>query len=207
MPTAAEETVDGPPDPASLSLNQGKRRQRIIDSTNRLLAERPYELIQMRDVAAESSVALGTVYRYFISKEHLFGEVLVSWSDIRLSRSDNGAEASPDAHGQITAVIQQMFRAFERYPNYIAVVLVLEATTDVNARASYSRFTDKFRATLADALVAVEPDDIKAVVDLVSAALAFVLRRWMLGFITMDEAFEIQQRSVDLIFGQPRMLN
>ena len=74
-----------PPPPESLIPNQRARRQRIVVSALSLLEQQPYEKIQMRDVAAEANVALGTVYRYFVSKEHLFAAVLVEWSD-KLSR-------------------------------------------------------------------------------------------------------------------------
>jgi len=36
--------------------------------------------IQVKDVATSAQVALGTLYHYFSSKEHLFAEVLVRWA-------------------------------------------------------------------------------------------------------------------------------
>src|SRR5665213_1950755 len=63
-----------------LSTNQAARRQRIVDAAMAMLVEREYERIQVKDVSEAASVALGTLYRYFSSKEHLFGEVLVQWA-------------------------------------------------------------------------------------------------------------------------------
>ena len=45
-----------------------------------LLRTHEHTQIQMKDVAAEADVALGTVYRYFQSKDHLFAEVLAHWA-------------------------------------------------------------------------------------------------------------------------------
>src|ERR1019366_186011 len=68
------------PTGASLSAKQAARRQRIVDAAMAMLEEREFERIQVKDIADGASVALGTVYHYFSSKEHLFGEVLVQWA-------------------------------------------------------------------------------------------------------------------------------
>lgn len=56
------------------------RRQRILDAAKSLLKVNDYESIQIRDVAAEANVALGTLYRYFSSKEHLYAYVVHDWA-------------------------------------------------------------------------------------------------------------------------------
>src|SRR3954470_22746843 len=38
-----------------------------------------YEAVQMRDVAARADVALGTIYRYYSSKDHLLAEINLHW--------------------------------------------------------------------------------------------------------------------------------
>ena len=44
-----------------------------------LAREGGYEAVQMRDVAARADVALGTVYRYFASKDQLLTAVWTTW--------------------------------------------------------------------------------------------------------------------------------
>src|SRR5919108_352324 len=77
---AALAPQEGPPDPASLPPSQRARRDRIVVAATELLAEVGYEAVQMRDVAERADVALGTLYRYFSSKEHLYAAALVAWS-------------------------------------------------------------------------------------------------------------------------------
>jgi len=61
------------PDPGSLPRGQQERRDRIVRAAISLLQHGgEYDEIQMRDVALEAGVTLGTVYRYFTSKEHLY---------------------------------------------------------------------------------------------------------------------------------------
>ncbi|WGL50695.1 TetR family transcriptional regulator [Nocardioides sp. BP30] len=48
-----------------------ERRRRILDATIALASEGGFEAVQMRTVAEQAQVALGTLYRYFPSKIHL----------------------------------------------------------------------------------------------------------------------------------------
>lgn len=45
-----------------------------------LASEGGYDAVQMRDVAARADVALGTIYHYFSSKDHLLAATLVEWT-------------------------------------------------------------------------------------------------------------------------------
>lgn len=55
----------------SRTTAQEQRRQRILDATIRLASRGGYDAVQMRAVADDAGVALGTLYRYFPSKIHL----------------------------------------------------------------------------------------------------------------------------------------
>lgn len=56
---------------STLKRNQAERRRRVLDAALTLAADGGFDSVQMRDVAAAADVALGTLYRYFPSKEHL----------------------------------------------------------------------------------------------------------------------------------------
>ena len=60
----------------ALARSQAARRRRVLDATLQLAAEGGFDAVQMRDVAAAADVALGTVYRYFASKERLLLEAM-----------------------------------------------------------------------------------------------------------------------------------
>src|SRR5271166_2572665 len=75
--------------PRTLTRAQQARRQRVVDAAMALGLNGGYEAVQMRDVAARADVAMGTVYRYFTSKDHLLAAALVHWVellDARLSQ-------------------------------------------------------------------------------------------------------------------------
>ena len=55
---------------------QRERRARILDATIALASQGGFEAVQMRAVAEDADVALGTLYRYFPSKIHLLVSAL-----------------------------------------------------------------------------------------------------------------------------------
>ena len=69
------------------SAAQRDRRRRILDATTSLASKGGFDAVQMRAVAEQADVALGTLYRYFPSKIHL----LVS----ALARQFEDIEATP----------------------------------------------------------------------------------------------------------------
>jgi AcrR family transcriptional regulator len=58
------------------SAAQRERRKRILDATIALASKGGFDAVQMRAVAEQADVALGTLYRYFPSKVHLLVSAL-----------------------------------------------------------------------------------------------------------------------------------
>lgn len=58
------------------SSAQRERRKRILDATVALATKGGFDAVQMRAVAEQADVALGTLYRYFPSKIHLLVSAL-----------------------------------------------------------------------------------------------------------------------------------
>src|SRR5262249_57103235 len=69
-------------DTGMLTPNQAARRARVLDAALALATEGGYDAVQMRDVASRAQVALGTIYRYFSSKDHLLAACqLETWRE------------------------------------------------------------------------------------------------------------------------------
>ena len=62
----------------SSSPAQRERRDRMLNAAMKLASDGGYEAVQMREVADDAGVALGTLYRYFPSKVHLLVAALAS---------------------------------------------------------------------------------------------------------------------------------
>jgi TetR/AcrR family transcriptional regulator, cholesterol catabolism regulator len=67
---------DGRPPAEPSTTAQRARRDRILRAAGRLGAEHGLEHVQMAEVAERAGVALGTLYRYYPSKHHLFAGLM-----------------------------------------------------------------------------------------------------------------------------------
>jgi AcrR family transcriptional regulator len=102
---------------------QRQRRQRILDAAVGLAAEGGYDAVQMREVALRADVALGTLYRYFGSKEHLLVSALAAQvSDLRGRLLERPPRGENDA-ARVMDVIRRVTRALQRDPDVIAAML------------------------------------------------------------------------------------
>lgn len=201
MTNTLEET--GPPVPESLIPSQRARRERIVTAALELLKDGEYDKIQMRDIAEEADVALGTVYRYFASKEHLFAAVLVVWSDSLHQRVQRRPLVGDTPVEMLDDLMARVLNAFDRFPQFLRLIIVLENTPDPHARALHAEFSARASDTFLEPLAPLHPDDARDVIDVVKAVLWSLLRSWSHGGITMREARQRMTRAIDLVFSPP----
>ena len=99
------------------STAQRERRERILDATIALASAGGFDAVQMRTVAEQAGVALGTLYRYFPSKIHL----LVSALGRELERAETATRARPvpgdTAHDRVMAVLDRTTRGLQGDPH------------------------------------------------------------------------------------------
>jgi AcrR family transcriptional regulator len=201
--TVKERAAPVPPVPEDLTPSQRARRQRIVVAGLQLLQEHPYDRIQMRDVAEHADVALGTVYRYFVSKEHLFAAVLVEWGDQLTAHVRKRPLRAAAAHERLTELMMRVLSAFERWPEVYTVVALMDSTADPFARAQYASFASGEASTVAGVLGDFAPATATLIVRIANAMLNAVLRSWVNGTITMAEARRQLAGTIDLIFSAP----
>jgi len=187
------------PDVASMRRDQRERRDRIVQAAMRLMVEVDYGKLQVRDVAEEAGVALGTLYRYFTSKDHLFACALNEWSSGFGGRLDR-ASGAPTVD-RVKEVYRRAVRAFEREPRVFDVLLQLQASRDADTMAVFAEFsrrqTEAFGAALAD-IPSPDRDDIVAVM---SAVLTEGLRGRQTGLQSVRDVYARLDRTAELILG------
>src|ERR1039458_142064 len=104
------------PVPRTLTRAQQARRQRVVDAAMSLALDGGYEAVQMRDVAAGADGAMGTVYRYFTSKDHLLAAALVHWVEQLDSRLAQLPAQGATAAQRVIDVLDRALRAMGRPP-------------------------------------------------------------------------------------------
>jgi TetR/AcrR family transcriptional regulator, cholesterol catabolism regulator len=116
--TAAEEVSN-----TALARSQAARRRRVLDATLRLASEGGFDAVQMRDVAAAADVALGTVYRYFSSKERLLLEAMAEQqADLRAHLQGHPPPGDTPAE-RVSNVLRRANRSLKRHPDVTAAMV------------------------------------------------------------------------------------
>ena len=157
----------------------------------------------MRDVAEEAGVALGTIYRYFTSKEHLYAAAMLEWASGYPTAGRAGSVTGADDESRLRALMRRAVRAFERYPQMMRVEIVIESSPDPNARTLFDQFAARNVGALTTSLSSTDPETASAIVETVNSVLATRLRAWALGRITIGDVDRSVQNTLDLIFRSP----
>jgi AcrR family transcriptional regulator len=185
----------------AVTPSQRDRRERILRAATELLTERDYERVQIRDVADRAGVALGTLYRYFPSKEQLFVHVLVEWG--AAFPAARGVAGADDAE-RLERALRSAVRAFERRPNFFRLITALEVIGEDAVTEPYARYSEGFRSALRSTLHDVHPDDVETITTLAAALLSTLLRNWSHGLMSAAEVHRRLAHGVRLLFNGPR---
>ncbi|MBN2624681.1 MAG: TetR/AcrR family transcriptional regulator [Acidimicrobiales bacterium] len=112
------------PSPAPvLTKSQAARRDRVIRAALELGAEGGYDAVQMRAVATRAEVALGTIYRYFPSKDALLLAVMVQWLGDLEERVTRRPPTGDTTVERIMDVLTRALRSMDREPRLTAAVV------------------------------------------------------------------------------------
>jgi len=114
----------------TLTKSQLARRQRVIRSALELGAEGGYDAVQMRDVAHRGQVALGTIYRYFSSKDHLLAAALVEWVNDLEQRVSMRPPKGDTIADNMVDILRRATRVMEREPELSAAVVTALSSPD-----------------------------------------------------------------------------
>src|SRR5258707_3014533 len=104
----------------AMTSRQLVRRAKLIEAVIDLVREVGPGAVQMRDVAERSGTALGTVYRYFGSKEHLLATALCDWQErltrrVLIPRAGGEAEEG-DLTERVLSYVRKEIRGVGRKP-------------------------------------------------------------------------------------------
>ena len=119
-----------------LTIEQQDRRQRVIDAAFELGAERGYEAVQMRDVAATANVALATIYRYFSSKDHLLAAAMTDWTARLQSRVAQSPARGDTPADKLVDVLHRGCHALQRQPKLGMALVRALSSSDAGVRQS-----------------------------------------------------------------------
>lgn len=120
---------------STLTKSQAARRERVIRAALELGASGGYDAVQMRDVATSAGVALGTIYRYFSSKDHLLAAAMVEWTHDLERRVGQRPPKGDTITERVSDVLSRATRAMEKEPNLSEAVVTALLSPDRGAAA------------------------------------------------------------------------
>ncbi len=133
-------------------LAMRERVARIVETAVELAEQGGFENVRLREVAAASGVALGTLYRHFRSKEDLLLAALAREMEELERRMRERPVAGGDPLERVTQFFRLATRAFCRRPNLARATLRAVASGDHDLTEKVTRFHDNLAALTVDAL-------------------------------------------------------
>ena len=126
----------------ALTKSQAARRQRVLVAALQLGAEGGYDAVQMRDVATSAEVALGTIYRYFPSKDALLAAAMVEWMEDLERRVTTRAPQGATTAERVFDVLRRAVGTMERQPKLAEAVITALTSDDREAGGASTATTE-----------------------------------------------------------------
>lgn len=93
---------------------QHEQYKRMLDAAEELAMTRELDHVQMHDVAKHANVAIGTLYRYFPTKRHLFVSALVRESERLVGRQPSFPDGGQAAADRVADALVRALRGLTR---------------------------------------------------------------------------------------------
>lgn len=183
----------------TLTPNQAARRSRVLDAALALSAEGGYDAVQMRDVAARAQVALGTIYRYFSSKDHLLAACQV---ELWKAQAGRFAERPPEGatpSARVQSVIGRAMRGALREPQRTAAMVTACASPDPAVRECQAEIMEIMDAVLAGAMSELDPDRRQRIAITLRQIWFSWLLNWVNGWNDAETVTEQIDSSIQLL--------
>jgi AcrR family transcriptional regulator len=159
----------------------------MLDAAEHLALAGGWDAVQMREVATRADVALGTLYRYFPSKEHLLVSVMLGEVDHLADRLAIRPPEGDDPVERVIDVLRRANRNLQRQPQVTVAMLRALVAGNQDVAPVVGAVGDAMRRIIADALGAETTGDAPARVleiDLLSDVWLAALVGWITGVET-----------------------
>ncbi len=191
-------------DNSTLTESQQARRTRMLQATEELALEGGWDGVQMREVAQRAGVALGTLYRYFPSKEHLLVSVMLDEVEQLADRLAVRPPQGDDPVERVTDVLRRANRALNRQSDVTVAMIRALVAGNPDVAPVVARVRQTMRRIISDALGASLEDPVAdadvLAIDLLSDVWLAALVSWISGVQTSEQvAAKLDEASVMLL--------
>jgi AcrR family transcriptional regulator len=186
-----------------LSAAQAERRRQVVQVASALAEQGGYDAVAMKDVAERSGVALATLYRWFASKDHLLGEVLLEWG----ARVEGDLRANPPAGAtgpeRILEFIRRLSAVVGTYPRLVAAVTSAMLSLDPNVLEHQDDFHEMVVDWIDTSLGELDIPERDAVIEVLEAVCFAAIIDLVTGRLSPDAFGAKLERATRLLLAPP----
>jgi len=124
----------------------------MLESAEELAIAGGWDGVQMREVATRSDVALGTLYRYFPSKEHLLVSVMLGEVEHLADRLAVRPPEGDDPVDRVIDVLRRANRALQKQPQVTVAMIRALVAGNQEVAPVVAANRDVMRRIISDAL-------------------------------------------------------
>ncbi len=171
----------------TLTKSQNARLTRMLEVAAQLAFEGGWDAVQMREVAQRAEVALGTLYRYFPSKEHLLVSVMIADIEGLADRLAVRPAEGTDPIQRVINVLGRSNRALQRQPQITIAMIRALVSGNQEIAPAVKETRVLMRRIISDALGAdgmaidEDPEQVLMRIDLLSDVWLAALVSWISG--------------------------
>lgn len=107
---------------ARRALRHARKHATILDGASRIFAARVYHHVTMDDIARETRVGKGTLYRYFPSKDDLYLAIVEEGFDLLIRRLETERAATAPAVTVLRRMIEAIVETFAQHLPFFRLV-------------------------------------------------------------------------------------
>ena len=181
-----------------LSRSQAQRRQKIIDAALALCRSEGHAQTQMRDIADASGLALGTVYRYFPSKELLLASVFEAWCEDYWDMLGIASEGQANMDRLIDLTCRSA-QAYIDEPNILLMINSLRASSEPAIVEKFTAIAQRAARFFLDNLHGLPDEAAAGIVDTVFCVLQVKLSVWAAEQIPTEQVYQDIAKTVRLL--------
>jgi len=188
-------------DAAEPSSDEQRARQvRMLEAAAELATEKELARVQMHEVAKRAGVAIGTLYRYFPSKTHLFVAVMVEQIDQIAARRATGSSGTTGGKDTIYEVLVRATRALLRRPALASAMIQSSSTANAATVPDVAKVDRGFQTILMDAAGIENPtEDDHTAIRLLMQLWFGVIQSCLNGRISIPDAEADIRNACDLL--------
>ena len=198
MPRIGESRTPAEPS----SKLQHEKYDRMLKSATRLGSEHPFDHVQMHDVAKSAGIAIGTLYRYFPSKTHLFVGVMATQIEALKVQSGRLRREDLPPWESVASMLTLALRALMRRPLLADAMIRSLNVAHVATVLGVAKIDEAFKDALWTSARIAEPtagDDHLA--RLVNQQWFGMVQSCLNGHITVEEAEGDISLACELLLG------